>query len=285
MRERIQQITDKRLDRVAGNDPIDIIADLAVPLPICAICELLGFPPEDYAKIKKWSDAFAAALAMNPGPIEQVRAAESRDELRKYFEPIAARLKRDPRDNLLSALIQDGSLSPNELFANSTLLLAAGHETTTNLIGNGVLALLEHPDQLDDLRRNPELISGAVEELLRYDCPVQWTSRVAGEEIAIGGRTIERDAIVLASLGAANRDERHFEDPDRLNIRRKENRHLAFGHGIHFCLGAALARMEAEIAIGSLLRRFEKLRLLPGRLNRLKGLTFRGVKSLAVQTR
>jgi cytochrome P450 len=282
LRPRMQQITDKRLDLAASRGSIDVIADLAVPLPICVICELLGFPPEDYPKIKKWSDDFAAALALNPGPAEQVRAAESRDELRKYFEPIATQLRREPRDNLLSALLQDDTLTPNELFANSTLLVAAGHETTTHLIGNGVLALLRHPDQLDELRRHPELIESAVEELLRFDCPVQWTSRVASEPIELGGQTIERDAIVLASLGAANRDPAQFPDPDRLDIRRKDNRHLSFGAGIHFCLGAALARMEAQIAIGTLVQRFPRLKLATSRLKWQKGLTFRGVKSLLI---
>jgi len=282
LRARIQQITDKRLDRATATGRMDVIADLAVPLPICVICELLGFPPEDYPRIKKWSDDFAAALGLNPSPDEQLRASQSRDELRRYFDPIAKKLAREPGENLISALLQENALSADELFTNTTLLVAAGHETTTNLIGNGVLALLRHPDQLDDLRKNPDLIGSAIEELLRFDCPVQWTSRVAPEACELGGVRIERDSIVLASLGAANRDPAQFVDPDRLDIRRKDNRHLSFGAGIHFCLGAALARMEGEIAIGSLINRFSDLKLSRAKLRWQKGLTFRGVRSLPV---
>jgi hypothetical protein len=173
-------------------------------------------------------------------------------------------------------------INREELFTNCVLLLSAGHETTTNLIGNAMLALLQNHDQWELLSREPELIESAVEEALRFDCPVQWTSRLAGSPIEIRGKTIPVGEIVLGCLGAANRDPERFAEPDRLDIRRTDNRHLSFGSGIHFCLGAALARMEAQIAIGELAKRFPKMRLARKRVKWLKGLTFRGVKALPV---
>ncbi|MDQ3440712.1 MAG: cytochrome P450, partial [Planctomycetota bacterium] len=272
MRARIQQITEKQLDRaeaISTDGTIELIRSLAYPLPVTIIAEMLGFPPEDYERIKKWSDEMAEALTLNPSSEAQATAYRARQEIRQYFNGVAARLKDNPGDNLISALLTGEAygergerLNPDELFANCILLLAAGHETTTNLIGNGVLALLRNPDQLRDLREHKdELIASAVDELLRYDPPVQWTSRVTGEAITMAGQEIPRGQILLASVGAANRDPAVFPDPDRLDIRRKDNRHLSFGAGAHFCLGAALARMEAETAIGTLIMRYPKLQL------------------------
>jgi len=197
------------------------------------------------------------------------------------------RLRREPGDNLLSALLaleaNGEGLAADELFSNSILLLAAGHETTTNLIGNGMLALLRNPDQLHDLRQHPELIESAVEELLRYDPPVQWTSRVAGEDFEFGGQMLKCGEIMLGSVGAANRDPSVFANPDRLDIRCPDNKHLAFGTGIHFCLGAALARMEGQIAISTILERMPNLRLSRQRIRWRKGITFRGLERLRLQ--
>ena len=296
MRTRIQQITDKRLERAEASSrdgTIDLIRDLAYPLPVTVIAEMLGFPPEDYERIKKWSDEMAEALTLNPKPEAQATAYRARQEIKQYFNAVAARLKDNPGDNLISALLTGEAygergerLNPDELFANCILLLAAGHETTTNLIGNGVLALLRHPDQLRDLRENADaLIASAVDELLRYDPPVQWTSRVTGETVTMAGKEIPRGEILLASVGAANRDPAVFPDPDRLDIRRKDNRHLSFGAGGHFCLGAALARMEAETAIGTLITRYPKLQLATKKLRWRKGLTFRGVYELPLRIR
>ncbi|MGB7158769.1 MAG: cytochrome P450 [Tepidisphaeraceae bacterium] len=296
MRTRIQQITDQRLERAETSSidgTIELIRDLAYPLPVTVIAEMLGFPPEDYERIKKWSDEMAEALTLNPPADAQARAYRARQEIREYFNAIAARLKETPGDNLISALLTGEAygergerLHPDELFANCILLLAAGHETTTNLIGNGVLALLQNPDQLRDLREHKdELIASAVDELLRYDSPVQWTSRVTGETVTMAGKEIERGQILLASVGAANRDPAVFPDPDRLDIRRKDNRHLSFGAGGHFCLGAALARMEAETAIGTLITRYPKLQLATKKLRWRKGLTFRGVHELPLRIR
>ena len=270
---------------------MDLIADLAYPLPVTVIAELLGFPPEDYEKIKKWSDNLAAALGLNPTPEQQARSGAAREEIRTYFDEIAARLRRKPEDNLISRLLavseEAGSeggegLSPDELFANAVLLLAAGHETTTNLIGNGMLTLLRNPEQLRAIREDPSLTPGAVEELLRYDSPVQVTSRVAGEDMTLSGQALRRGDILLGLIGSANRDPAHFADPDRLDVRRQDNKHLAFGSGPHFCLGAALARMEGETAIRTLLARFPNLRLEKQKLLWHKGLTFRGVKALGL---
>jgi cytochrome P450 len=296
MKGRIQQITEKRLERAEANSKdgtIELIRDLAYPLPVTVIAEMLGFPPEDYERIKKWSDEMAEALTLNPKSQVQARAYRARQEIREYFNGIAARLKEQPGDNLISALLTGEAygergerLNSDELFSNCILLLAAGHETTTNLIGNGVLALLQNPDQLRDLREHTEeLIRGAVDELLRYDSPVQWMSRVTGETLTLGGQEIERGQILLASVGAANRDPAVFADPDRLDIRRQDNRHLSFGAGSHFCLGAALARMEAEAAIGTLVTRYPTLQLARKRLRWRKGLTFRGLHELRLRIR
>jgi len=296
MKGRIQQITDKRLDRAEANSAdgtIELIRDLAYPLPVTVIAEMLGFPPEDYERIKKWSDEMAEALTLNPKPEGQARAYQARMEIRDYFNGIVAQLKEKPGDNLISALLTGEAygergerLNPDELFSNCILLLAAGHETTTNLIGNGILALLRHPDQLKDLREHTEeLIHGAVDELLRYDPPVQWMSRVTGETLTLGGKEIERGQILLASVGAANRDPAVFTDPDQLDIRRVDNRHLSFGAGSHFCLGAALARLEAEAAIGTLITRYPKLQLATKKLRWRKGLTFRGLHELRLKIR
>ena len=289
LRPGIERMARQCIDRVDPAGRMDLIADLAYPLPVVTIVEMLGFPAEDFPRIKQWSDDLAAALSLNPSPQQQTRSNQAWNEIREYFERVVARMGRTPGNSMLSRLLEaenepDG-LNRDEVFTNCVLLLSAGHETTTNLIGNGMLALLRNRDQWELLIRQPELIESAVEELLRYDSPVQWTSRLAGEPIEINGQTIPPGEIVLGCLGAANRDPARFSDPDRLDIRRSDNRHLAFGSGIHYCLGAALARMEAQIAIGELARRFPRMRLAKTKLRWMKGLTFRGVKSLPVLLR
>jgi cytochrome P450 len=288
LRPRIEQVATRMLDQVEERGgSMDLIRDLAYPLPTVVIAELLGFPPEDYERLKKWSDDFAATLSFSPTSEQQAAAARSREEMRQYFEQITERLRTKPEDNLISGLLaaeyEHSKLSKQELFANCVLLMAAGHETTTNLIGNGILALLQHPDQLKLLRTNPSLIDSAIDELLRYDSPVQWTSRVASENITIGGKEIARGEMVIGSLGAANRDPEQFPDPDRLDITRKDNRHIAFGAGIHFCLGAALAKMEGEIAISGLVQRFSKIELATKKLDWRRGAVFRGLHHLPLR--
>ncbi len=283
---RIELIAKKRLDRVEASGRMDLIADLAYPLPVIVIAELLGFPPEDYPRHKEWSDAFAAALALRETATLQAKAALARTEIRQYFNQIVLDLQKKPTDTLISRLLEsegepDG-LNREEIFSNAVLLLAAGHETTTNLIGNGILALLRNRDQWDLLVREPDLADSAVEEMLRYDCPVQWISRMTGMATEMRGRMIPPGQIVLGCIGAANRDPARFPNPDRFDIRRTDNKHLSFGIGIHYCIGAALARMEAQIALRQLVSRFPKMRPAFRRVNWIKGLTFRGVKSLPV---
>ena len=286
LRPRIEQITAKRLDRVAGAGRMDVIADLAYPLPVIVIAELLGFPAEDYEKIKRWSDDFAASLALNASAEALTQASDARGEIRLYFNRIVEDLKAKPADNLLNRLLetenQAGGLNREEIFANCVLLLAAGHETTMNLIGNGVLTLLQHREQWEAIVRDPSLIESAVEEILRYEPPVAWVSRSCGEDIELSGVTVPAGTIVLGSLGAANRDPAVFPSPDRFDIRRIDNKHLGFGSGIHFCLGAALARMEAQIALAALVTRFPRMRLAGTKLQWIPGLTFRGVRKLDV---
>jgi pimeloyl-[acyl-carrier protein] synthase len=286
LRPRIQQITDKRLEKVSANGRMDVIDAIACPLPVVVIAELLGFPPEDYPLYKKWSDDFAAALGFNPSVTQQVAAAVSRSELQAYFDRLVLKLEKQPGENLLSALLamedEAGSLSREEIFINTALLLAAGHETTTNLIANGIWHLLRSPLQLEQLRDEPVLIESAIEELLRFDSPVQWFSRVAGEPIKLGGVPLPTGAIVLGSLGAANHDPDQFHNAGELDVRRKENKHLSFGSGVHFCLGAALARMEAQIAIGTMIARLPNLRLARQKIRWKKGLIFRTIERLEV---
>ena len=284
LRSRIEIVCCQRLDRVAMAGRMDLIADLAYPLPVIVIAELLGFPAEDYEKFKRWSDDMTEALALNATEAKREKAGQAREEIRVYFDGVVDRLPSQSNDSLISRLIEledktDG-LNRDEIFINSVLLLAAGHETTTNLIGNGVLALMHHREQWEALVNDPSLIEPAVEEMLRFDSPVQWTSRVTSEPVEIGRQQIPAGEILLGCVGAANRDPDKFMDPDRFDIRRKENKHLSFGTGIHFCLGATLARMEAQIALAALVERFPKMRMAGGRLKWMKGLTFRGVTSL-----
>jgi hypothetical protein len=250
------------------------------------IGQLLGFPAEDYAKLKKWSDDFAAALAISPTEEQVARSAQSRSEMHVYFDQVAEDIRRNPRECLINTLLnlpEENKMTPLELFANSALLVAAGHETTTNLIGNGMLALLRNPEQLKLLIEKPELIESAVEEMLRFDSPIQWTARQAGVDVEIGGQLIRRGDMVLGCVGAANRDPEQFAEPERFDITRENNKHLSFGQGIHYCIGATLARMEAQVAIGTLLRRFPGIRLKTGRVRWHKNIIFRGVNELVVK--
>lgn len=287
MRPHIQEIVDDLLDEVQGKGCMDLIADLAYPLPVIVIAEMLGIPPGDRDQFKKWSADIAMTLDPIVPPDALARAQQSALELEEYFRGVADERRRNPKSDLVSALIeaeQEGDrLTEDELYATLMLLLIAGNETTTNLIGNGALALLRHPDQLQMLRDDPALIESAVEELLRYDSPVQATGRVALEKMEIGGKNIEKGHMLVTHLGAANRDPEKFPDPDRLDIRRQDNRHLAFGQGPHFCLGAPLARAEGQIAISTLLRRFHRLRLDIEAPEWRPTIILRGLKALPVR--
>ena len=287
LRGRIQQITDRRLDAIAPLGRADLIDALCYPLPVIVIAELLGFPPENYPQYKRWSDAFAAALGLNPSAQQRADADVARGELHQFFDEIVPLRKAKPGDDLLSTLLamedEPGSLSRDELFINSMLLLAAGHETTTNLIANGIWSLLKNPEQLRKLREDSSLIESAVEEFMRFECPVQWVSRVAAERMEINGVELPAGAILLGSIGAANRDPAVFPGPDVLDITRPDNRHLGFGSGIHFCLGAALARMEGQIAVATVLRRLPNLRPAQRKPKWKRGIVFRAMRRLDVR--
>jgi cytochrome P450 len=289
LRPGIQQIVDDLLADVAGKGQMDLIEEFAYPLPVRVICEMLGVPVKDHERFKAWGLDIARGLdAIMLPPDSEVgqRSVAGRRGLAEYFRELIAERRAAPRDDMLSALIvaeeAGDKLNEEELLATCILLLVAGHETTVNLIGNGTLALLRHPDQLQKLRENPGLIVTAVEELLRFDGPVQRTARIPSEDITIGGRTIPKGEMVMPFLGAADRDPAQFPDPDRLDIMRADNRHIAFGMGIHFCLGAPLARMEGQIAINTLLARLPKLALATDRPQFRQSLTLRGLQVLPV---
>src|ERR1700756_2635190 len=268
MRPRIQQIVDETLDRIAPNGQMDLIEDFAFRLPVTIICDMLGIPEEHrevfYASSRDGGRVLEP-VPMSPAEIEQGNAANAMAQM--YFQQLFELRRRSPGDDLTTQLVhaeEDGSkLSNEELTANIILLFGAGHETTVNLIGNGLLALHRNPDQLALLKADPSLMPNAIEEFLRYDSSVQLTGRVALEDIDdLGGKKIPKGEGVLCLLGSANRDPAVYPDkPESLDIRRLNVRPLSFGGGIHFCLGAQLARIEAEIAIATLLRRIPDLRL------------------------
>ncbi len=260
LQPRLQSIVDEILDRAAETREIELVRDLAHPLPVIAIAELLGIPPADRALFRAWSTDLVQLLDPFQGQGGSAPLRRATHEICAYFRPLLAERRASPRDDLLSAMIaaeEDGqSLSELDLLALSSLLLIAGHETTANLIGSAVLALLRNPGERKRLQADPGLITSAVDEFLRYDSPIQLTDRAVRADCEIGGRRIRKGQLVVVVLAAANRDPERFAEPDRLDLGRTDNHHLAFGHGAHFCLGSQLAKLEAEIAIGSLLRRF-----------------------------
>ncbi len=288
LRVQIQNWTDNFLDAALADGPLDVIRDLAYPLPATVIAEMLGIPAEDRDRFRHWSDDFADFLGTDGGDWERTRPfLPGIYQLMDYLHGIVDRTRATPGDNLLSALIeveeQGDRLTEEELIANCLLLLVAGHETTTNLIGNGLYTLLTYPEQADLLRQDPTLLPSAIEELLRYESPVQWTSRIPKETVMLDGLRIGAGQFVMLGLGAANRDPAQFTAPERLDIARREGRHLAFGWGVHYCLGAALARMEGQIALGTLLRRFPRLHLASGEPLRWRpNFIFRGLEALRV---
>jgi len=290
LRPRIQQIVDGLIARALDKGSMDLIEEFAYPIPVNVICEMLGVPVEDHERFRGWSLDIARGLdsiLLPPESDVPKRSVASRTALADYFRDLIARRRASPRADMLSGLIAaeeaGDKLSEHELLATCILLLIAGHETTVNLIGNGTLALLRHPDQLRRLRDNPALIGSAVEELLRFDGPVQRTARIPSEDVIIDGHTIAKGEMVMPFIGAADRDPAQFRDPDRLDIGRSDNRHIAFGWGIHFCLGAPLARIEGQIAINALVQRLPKLALATERPEFRESLTLRGLKSLPVE--
>ena len=288
IRVRVEQLVDEMITAVEGRGEMDLIADLAFPLPAIVISEIIGIPPTDRVQVKRWADDFAefqtASRALHD---RALKAQRSLEEIRNYVEQIVDLRRDEPRQDLISGLVaaeQDGDrLTAEELISTVALILIAGNETTTNLISNGVLALIRNPDQINVLTGNPEQIDAAVDELLRFDAPLQRSYRTALEDFEIDEKQVRKGQTVSLVIGAANRDPAQFTDPDRLNLTRNPKTHIAFGHGAHACIGAPLARLEAAVAISKLLERLPRLTLDDGPLEYREMVGHRGLKSLPLR--
>jgi pimeloyl-[acyl-carrier protein] synthase len=287
LRQHVQEITDSLLDAVVERGRLDVIEDVAAPLPAIVTAEMLGVPTADHPRLKAWSADFAEMLGnFQHNPDRVPRVLRSTEDMIEYFRAAIREQQVRPRDGLVGALLRaevDGDrFNEDEVIANCIVTMVGGQETTTNLIGNGVLSLLRHPDQLERLRREPTLITSAVEELLRYESPSQHTARLAPEDTVLGDKLIRRRQAVIAVMAAGNRDPERFPDPDRLDLARPDNRHLAFGWAAHFCFGAPLARLEGQIVLSTLIRRLADLHLEPQPLVWRTNLGLRGLTALPV---
>jgi cytochrome P450 len=288
LRTHIQEIATRLIDRVIDAGKMDVIADFAAPLPAIVTAEMLGVPTEDHEQLKSWSADFAMMLGNfqhNPDHVPKVlRALE---EMLEYFRRQVRELRTYPKEGLVNSLmtaeINGDRLTEEEVIANSIITMVGGQETTTNLIGNGLLTLLRNPAQMQKLRGDLSIIQSAVEELLRYESPSQHTARLAPGDVELGGHKIKKRQAVIAVMGAANRDPERFTDPDTLDFTRPDNRHLAFGWAAHFCFGAALARIEGQIAFETVLRRLPNISLRPGRLTWRTNLGLRGLTALPIE--
>ncbi|GAA0418957.1 cytochrome P450 [Virgibacillus salarius] len=285
MRERIQEITDNLLDEISTEHEVDLIDVFAFPLPIIVICEILGIPSEDRNKFRNWSNAIIeASNGSTPQNIDS-----QRNEFIQYLKERFAIVRKNPKEDLISKLViselEEDKLTEKELYGIVSLLIVAGHETTVNFIGNSIMNLLELPDQLDLLKKHPELINNALEETLRYNSPVEFsTSRWVREDMEFKGQPMKKGELVIVVLNSANHDPDQFKDPEILDITREKSKHLAFGKGIHTCLGAPLARLEGEIAILSFFRRYPNATLNINKqdLEWRTGMIVRGVKKLPI---
>lgn len=288
LRSHIREIVKNLLKPVAQKGRMNVIADLAEPLPCIVTAEMLGVPVEDYPQLKLWSQDFAEILGNfqhNPDRVQRI--LKCTEEMSAYFRAAMKSDRLRPEglvNSLKNAEIQGDRLTEDEVVANCIITMVGGQETTTNLLGNGVLALLRNPGELAKLRGNPALVPSAVEELLRFESPTQYTARIAAQDTEMGGKQIRQKQAVFAVLGAGNRDPERFPEPDQLNVARPDNKHLAFGWGAHFCFGAPLARMEAQIAFEELLR-LEDWALEPGPLTWRTNLALRGLTALPISFR
>jgi cytochrome P450 len=287
LQERVEAIAEDLIDKVAASGSMDVIGDFAAPFPAIVTAHLLGVPAEDHAQLKAWSADFAEMLGNfqhNPERIRQV--LKSVEDMTAYFRSAIHEERRKLGDGLIRSLVEaevDGQrLSEDEVIANIIVTMVGGQETTTNLIGNGMLTLLRQPERLAELRDRPEIVETAIEELLRYETPSQHTGRICPRDTMFGSTLVPKGAAVMAVMAAGNRDPERFADPDRLDLERPDNRHLAFGWAAHFCFGAPLARMEGRIAFAALLRRLPKLALGEGKLAWRANLGLRGLTSLPV---
>lgn len=288
LRSQIHDIANDLLDKAQAAGRMDIIADFAAPLPAIVTAQLLGVPTTDHEQLKAWSADFAEMLGnFQHNPDRADRVLRSVQQMTAYFKSAIRDQERSPREglihSLLTAEVDGGKLTEEEVIANTIVTMVGGQETTTNLIGNGLLTLLRNPTQLAQLRDDPAIIETAVEELLRYESPSQHTARLAPDDVVMGGKLIRKRDAVMAVMAAGNRDPKRFADPDRLDLTRKDNRHLAFGWAAHFCFGAPLARMEGQIAFSTLLRRLPGLALETEHLEWRENLGLRGLKALPVR--
>jgi hypothetical protein len=285
LRGHIREIVKNLLKPVISTGRMNVIADLAEPLPCIVTAEMLGVPVEDHKQLKLWSQDFAEILGNfqhNPDHVQRI--LKCTEEMTAYFRAAMKSDRLRPEglvNSLKNAEIQGDRLTEEEVIANCIITMVGGQETTTNLLGNGVLALLRNPAELEKLRANPALVPSAVEELLRYESPTQYTARIAPQDTELGGKQIKKKQAVFAVLGAGNRDPERFPDPDRLDLARPDNKHLAFGWGAHFCFGAPLARMEAQIAFEELLR-LQNWAREPGPLTWRTNLALRGMTTLPI---
>ena len=287
LRSHIRSILDDLMAPLLHAGRMDVIGDLAAPLPAIVTAEMLGVPTSDCDRLKAWSADFAEVLGnFQHNPDRSSRTLKCVEEMTVYFREAIRRLKAEPRAGLINSFMTaelDGDrLTEDEIIANCIVTMVGGQETTTNLIGNGVLSLLRHADQLQRLRDDLSLIPSAVEELLRYESPSQHTARICPEDTELGGKIIRKGQAVIAVMGAGNRDPERFPDPDRLDLGRTDNRHLAFGWASHFCFGAALARIEGQLVFEALASRTANLALEPGPIKWRENLGLRGLTALPV---
>ncbi len=287
LKQRIQDIADQLLDRVIHLGHMDVIADFANPLPAIVTAELFGVPVEDHQDLKDWSTDFAEMLGnFQHNPDRARRVLSSTEKLLAYFQRAIREQEKNPRPGLVHSLMHaevDGArLTEEEVVANLIVTMVGGQETTTNLIGNGLVSLLKNPDQLERLKNDSSILPSAIEELLRYESPSQHTARLAPEDMWLGGKQIQKRQAVIAVFAAANRDPARFPEPDKLDLVREDNRHVAFAWGAHYCFGAPLARMEGQIAFETMLRRLPGVRLEPQELMWRENLGLRGLKSLFI---
>jgi cytochrome P450 len=288
LRAYIQQVMDQLLDRVQASGRMDVIADIAAPLPAIVTAKMLGVPAEDHVQLKDWSADFAQMLGnFQHNPDHIPAALKAVDGMTGYFRQAVRDTQRHPREGLihsfLTAEVDGDRFTEEEIIANVIVTMVGGQETTTNLIGNGMVSLLRNREQLAKLRAYPTLVPSAVEELLRYESPSQQTARLAPHDAELGGKLIRKRQAVIAVMAAGNRDPERFPEPDRLDIERQDNRHLAFGYAAHFCFGAPLARIEGQVAIEALTSRLPNLELEPGPLVWRENLGLRGLKALPVR--
>ena len=288
LRSHIQEITDSLIDAVLPKGRLDVIADLADVLPATVTAELMGVPVADRDQLKTWSKDFSEILGnFQHNPERAAHTLEVVEAMTTYYRARIREQERDPRDGVVHALMTaeiDGDrLSEDEVIANCIITMTGGQETTTNLIGNGLLSLLRNPEELARLQESPSLVTSAIEEFLRYESPIQHTGRLAPADTELGGKLIRKRHAVISVIGAANRDPERFPDPDRLDITRTDNRHLAFGWAGHYCFGAPLARVEGQIAFSTILRRLRNLALEPGPLQWRNNMGFRGLEALPVR--